>query len=199
MVEREIYVTDGKYKICPIIDEDRRNYVETRRQQDSETLFLNPVAKDIMWSSVLEDRDKTYVILNEKGEYCGYIELQNPSDEHPELGIVILEKYRNKGIASVAIKNFAKRYYEENRNEYFLIRISSDNLHSIHVFEKLGARYMRSEDNGYEKLMEGIRQKMGDEDISVLEEFAKKQFGVASGEQEVVVRYYKYEPGVFLN
>ena len=80
----------------------------------------------------------------------------NPLDEHPKLGIVILEKCRNKGIASTVIKNFAKRYYEENGNEYFLIRISSDNLHNIHVFEKLGARYMGSEDNRYEKLLYDI-------------------------------------------
>lgn len=46
---------------------------------------------------------------------------------------------RNQGIASKAVRLFARRVYEKRKVDYFLIRISSNNQNSKCVFEKMGA------------------------------------------------------------
>ena len=41
MLNRQVYVSDNEFIICPIADEDRDNYVELHRQINGEhTLFL---------------------------------------------------------------------------------------------------------------------------------------------------------------
>ena len=139
-MNREIYVTDGEYTLLPISDEDRENYIELHRQLNGEqTLFLNPYCKDMMWEQVLEGKDKVFSIFNCDGEYCGSTEIQRPESDIPEIGIDLLENKRNKGIAPKVVVMLAKRAYQDKPVEYYLIRISSRNPHSKHVFEKLGA------------------------------------------------------------
>ena len=92
-------------------DEDREYYVELHRQLNGESsLYLNPRSKDMMWEQTLNDADNIFSVFTVNGDYCGSMELQQSDSRTPEIGI-----------------------------DYFLIRISSNNLHSQHVFEKMGA------------------------------------------------------------
>ncbi len=68
-----------------------------------------------------------------------YVELQHSDSNTPEIGIDLLESKRNKGIAPKAVRLFAKKVCEIRMVDYFLIRISSNNLHSQHIFEKNGS------------------------------------------------------------
>ena len=53
MLNRQVYVSDNEFIICPIVDEDRDNYVELHRQISGEhTLFLNEHCKDMMLSLI---------------------------------------------------------------------------------------------------------------------------------------------------
>lgn len=56
----------------------------------------------------------------------------------PEIGIDLLENKRNQGIGPKEVRLFARRVCEIRTIDYFLIRISSNNMHSKYVFEKMG-------------------------------------------------------------
>ena len=123
MLNRQVYVSDNEFIICPIEDEDRDNYVELHRQINGEhTLFLNEHCKDMMWEQVLEGEDKVFSVFEINGDYCGSLELQNPDSDTPEIGIDLFENKRNKGIAPKVVKLLAKRCYKDRKVDYFLIR-----------------------------------------------------------------------------
>ena len=130
MTKRDIFATDGEFKICTISEEDRNDYVELHRQLNGETsLYLNPISKDMMWEQILNNADSVFSLFTANGDYCGSIELQHPDSHTPEIGIDLMEDKRNKGIASKAVRLFARRAYAIRKVDYFLIRISSNNLH----------------------------------------------------------------------
>lgn len=199
-MNRIIYAEDGEYKIYPISDEDRENYLELHRQINGEgTLFLNPVCKDMMWESVLIGKDKTFSIFDGNNEYCGSIELQHSDEEHPEIGIDLLEKKRNKGIATKVIRLAAKRAYQDREVEYFLIRISSRNLHSKHVFEKMGVIPIQTSESTFKVFMRDFKKTMGSTEVDTdLEERLKSIFDNSDELEEEVVYEYKLVPELFL-
>ena len=50
MLNRQVYVSDNEFIICPIADEDRDNYVELHRQINGEhTLFLRENIKYFLY------------------------------------------------------------------------------------------------------------------------------------------------------
>jgi RimJ/RimL family protein N-acetyltransferase len=63
---------------------------------------------------------------------------------------------RNKGITQRIIAMFAKHVYEIQEVDYFLIRISSNNQHSRHVFEKIGAELIGKEEGSFKKFLKQI-------------------------------------------
>lgn len=194
--ERELYVTDGEYSIFPIVDEDREDYVELCRQINGEdTYYLDPYLKDMMWEQTLKEETKIFSIFDSSGEYCGSIEVQKPSSDTPEIGIDLLESRRNKGIAAKAVKMVAKRTYEERKVEYFVIRILSGNLHSKHVFEKMGVILIGEEESEFTLFMKGLKKIVGNKDISDITNKLKKRFGETK-EEEVVYKY-KLTPEIF--
>ena len=138
---REILVHNDRYALSKIVESDREKYVELQRQINGDTTFFrNPLSKDIMWDSVLSDKG-LFIILDEKMNFCGSVELKDES-RTPEIGISILEKYRNKGIAGNAVDLLMKLTYDPESIDYYLVRIESDNAHSRHVLEKMGAEYL---------------------------------------------------------
>lgn len=173
MTKREIFAADGEFIICMISDGDRKGYVELHRQLNGEaSLYLNPLSKDMMWEQTLNHAESIFSLFTADGEYCGSIELQHPDSDTPEIGIDLLENKRNKGIASKAVRLFAKRVCEEKEVNYFLIRISSANLHSQHVFEKMGAVKIGEKESAFSKFVE--------------------VFGEIAGEAEQDLEGYKY-------
>lgn len=198
-MKREIYASDGKYMLFQISDDDRDSYVELHRQLNGEsTLFLNPHCKDMMWEQVVDvNEDIVYSIYDNNGEYCGSIELQNYDSATPEIGIDLLENKRNKGIASEVVRLFAKRVYEERQVEYFLIRISSKNQHSRHVFEKMGVIFIGTTESPFDVIMRNCK--------NVLEEMngnASTQDGlekdICKDSEKEIIYEYKLIPELFL-
>lgn len=198
--KREIYATDGEYIIYPIAEEDREYYVELHKQLNGEsTLFLNPVCKDMMWEQVLTGKDKVFSIYDKGGDYCGSIELQHPESDTPELGIDLMESKRNKGIAARAIKLVARRAYGDKHVEYFLIRISSRNPHSKHVFEKMGVIPLRTTESTFKTFMNDFKDVMKNTEVDdAMEERLKKIFDNADDLEEEVVYEYKLTSEIFL-
>lgn len=199
-MNREIYATDGEYTLLPISNEDRENYIELHRQLNGEhTLFLNPYCKDMMWEQVLKGKDKVFSIFNHDGEYCGSIEIQHPEADTPEIGIDLLENKRNKGIAPKVVVMLAKRAYKDKTVEYYLIRISSRNPHSKHVFEKMGAIPIRTTESSFNTFMKSFKKIMentgaGDD----VQDKLRKYFDECKDSEEEVVYEYKFIPELFL-
>lgn len=186
VTEREIFATDGELIICAISDEDRKDYVELHRQLNGETsLYLNPRSKDMMWEQTLKHSDGIFSLFIKNGDYCGSIELQDPDSNTPEIGIDLVENKRNRGIAPRAIRLFAKKVCEEKQVEYFLIRISSANIHSQHVFEKLGAVKIGEEESTFSKFVERFGEIAGKSEQDLVD--YKYLFGEDG--DEVVYRY----------
>lgn len=184
MTKREIFATDGELIICMISDEDRNDYVELHRQLNGETsLYLNPLSKDMMWEQTLNHAEGVFSLFATDGDYCGSIELQHLDSNTPEIGIDLLESKRNKGITPKAVRLFAKRVCEEKKVDYFLIRIFSTNLHSQHVFEKLGAVKIGEEESTFLKFVEKFGEIAGEKEL----EDYKYLFGESN--DEVVYRY----------
>lgn len=195
---RKVYETDGEYFISPIIEQDHEDYVELHRQLNGETtLFLNPYCKDMMWEQVLHGKDKVFSIFTKNGEYCGSVELQNPLSKTPEIGIDLLEDMRNKGIAPKVIKMFARKTYELQDVEYFIIRISSRNPHSKHVFEKMGVILICEEESLFTAFMKDFKEVTGEQDVSDIQGKLKEHFGEIEGSAAEVVYRYKLTPDMF--
>lgn len=198
-MKREIYASDGKYMLFQISDEDRDSYVELHRQLNGEsTLFLNPHCNDMMWEQVVEvNEDIVYSIYDNDGEYCGSIELQNYDSATPEIGIDLLENKRNKGIASEVVRLFAKRVYEERRVEYFLIRISSKNPHSRHVFEKMGVVFIGTTESPFDVIMRNCKNVLEEMNgnASSQDELEKD---ICKGSEKEIIYEYKLIPELFL-
>lgn len=158
MTKREAFASDGEFIICTISDADRNDYVELHRQLNGETsLYLNPITKDMMWEQILNNADSVFSLFAANGDYCGSIELQHPDSHTPEIGVDLIEDKRNKGIAPKAVRLFAKTIYEIRKVDYFLIRISSNNLHSQHVFEKMGVIKIGEEETAFSKFVEKFK------------------------------------------
>lgn len=197
-MERQIYATDGEYFLYPITEEDHEDFVNLQIQtQGNTTLFLNPHFKDIIWNQVLQGKDKTFSIFNKQGDYCGSTELQHLPSKTPEIGIALIEEYRNKGLAKKVMKMLVKQTCHEQEVDYFLIRISSRNARPKHVFEKMGAIFIREETsffttfmNEYKKLIDKydvLREK--DQIIKRCHDFL---------EEEEIIFHYIILPELFL-
>lgn len=199
-IHREIYVTDGEFILYPIADEDHENYVELHRQLNGEdTLFLNPYCKDMMWEQVLSGKDKVYSVFDNNGEYCGSMELQRPESDIPEIGIDLVESKRNMGIATKIVKLLAKAAYKEKPVEYYLIRISSRNPHSKHVFEKMGVLPIGTSESTFKTFMNSFKSTIGDVDIcGEVQDKLRKYFDESTDSEEEIVYEYKLVPEIFL-
>lgn len=194
MTEREVFAADSDFTIYAISNEDRNDYVELHRQLNGETsLYLNPVSKDMMWEQILNNEDSVFSLFTANGDYCGSIELQQPDSNTPEIGIDLLESKRNKGIAPKAVRLFARKVCNIRKVDYFLIRISSNNLHSQHVFEKMGAVKIGEEGTAFSKFVERFVEIEGKE-VRDLEDF-RYLFGESDNE---VVYCYRLSPNSFL-
>lgn len=152
-MKRKPFAANDKYIIYPLDDEDRSEYSELHRQVNGEnSLFHNSAVADLMWEQTVNGETRVYAIYNKECQFCGSMELQKPTSNTPEIGIDLLENFQNKGIAPSVILLFAKAVCERQTVQYFLIKIAASNSHSRHVFEKLGAEFIREEESYYKKI-----------------------------------------------
>lgn len=185
-MKRKIFAADGEFTICAIANEDRSDYVELHRQLNGEkSLYLNPLSKDMMWEQILSNADSVFSLFMTNGDYCGSIELQQSDSNTPEIGIDLLKSKRNQGIAPKAVRLFAKKVCEIRMVDYFLIRISSNNLHSQHVFEKIGAVKIGEEESDFSKFVERFGEIAGKEG----QDLEKYRYVFGESDDEVVYCY----------
>ena len=109
-------------------------------QYADQPVFLEEFAYRV-WKRIVANDYNGLVFLSENNEFCGRVCIQDVENPIPELGIDILKKHQNNGYGPEAIRASANWYGEEHGIKLLKVRIYQSNSHSIHVFEKLGARF----------------------------------------------------------
>lgn len=155
-MSRAVFVQNEKYVLYPISEEDREGYGELNRQIIGETLSKKLLTADNSWKMLVESDTRSFSIYNINNRYCGNIELQKPSSNTPEIGIELLEEFRNIGIASCIIPLFLKEIRKQQKVDYFIIKIKESNSHSRYVFEKLGAEFLKKEESYGKRLVKDL-------------------------------------------
>ena len=116
-----------------------------------------------MWETTQDPTILTYMIFLRDGDrFCGRVNMQKIDEEIPELGIDLLGKYQNQGYGPEAIAAFVNWYGENNHISEVKVRITAANARSTHVFQRLGAQYMREDPSFFasaKKLAEELPEK----------------------------------------
>lgn len=159
-----------------------------RQIEDTDRDFVFQLSKESMMFSALPQDEKyqemykqtcweevtrpsifnALIFIKGTGDFVGKICMQFIDDSLPELGIDLLKKYQNCGYGPEAIIAFANWYGQTHGLSRIKVRISKENDHSKHVFEKIGAIY--SEDTpsfnpGFVAMMKDL---LPDADMSAL-------------------------------
>ena len=189
--DRAILVHADGYALSKIVEGDRGDYYELHRQLFGEDMFfLYPHSADIIWELVLSGSNE-YAILDSERRFCGTIQLKRIEERTPEIVLSILEEFRNRGIAKIAVKLLTELTYDPKTMDYYVVRIKSDNSHSIHVFEKMGAEYIGDDVNPLESILETVFNKHNSEELfNELRRDHPELF-----EEDTTIRRYKLEPG----
>ena len=199
-MDKKIYATDGKYFLVPVTEEEKDNYMKVMFPESNTPSFYRYVEnRELFWKTIRNLKEKDYSIYDPEGGYCGNIELKHYDTVTPEIGIELLENQRNKGIAGRAIKMLAKKYYQESDViEYFILRVSSNNPHSQHMIEKLGAEFDCEEETLVQRSLRLLKEQMGEDAFPKPDETYRAEYGLDAEEQEEVVYRYRLMPEEFL-
>lgn len=195
-MKRKAYAADEEYCLIPLSVEDKENYINLRRQiADTPQYYSTPQKAELMWQIMTENEDINYSIYDVNDEYCGNVILQNPQSDTPEIGIDLLEEKRNQGIGPRVIILLARQVYLELNVEYFLLRVSSLNSHSLHMIKKLGAILVGEEESKFKGIMQSMRENLGEDAfVKTLEQIPSLK--EMSQEEEVIFRY-QLTPNMF--
>ena len=130
--------------ILPYSEDDLDNYIQTEMEEysfaDTNPNDLKQTGREVFAKAA--NTEYFSIFLCPGKIYCGKIELQHrESLPAPGIGIQILKRFRNQGIGTTAIKKFCYEIHESRGIDNLCVMIERTNTASIHLFEKLGARY----------------------------------------------------------
>lgn len=87
-----------------------------------------------------------------------------------------MRSMQNRGYGPEAIVVFCRYYFELRKIDQVKVRISKDNKHSIHIFEKLGAQFVRSTSFVSENSLAMMRELLSDADLSELSQDSVREY-----------------------
>ena len=116
------------------------------------------------------------IFLKDNGAFVGKICMQHTDRNLPELGIDVMRVYRNHGYGPEAIVAFCNWYSATFGLTEVKVRISEENAHSIHVFEKLGAEYDKATSYFSADALAALKEKLPDADLSVLSQESVRDY-----------------------
>lgn len=170
--------------------------LELRKIQDSDKPFIYELADELhsaSFSKENEDFRKKFnqvywekitssytfnalIFLKGTDDFVGRICMQHIDEDVPELGIDILSHHQNKGFAPESVVTFCNWYSDKYKIDKTKIRIENENTHSIHVFEKLGARYVSPTPFYDNTILEMLKQKFPDNDLTALSQINVREY-----------------------
>lgn len=116
------------------------------------------------------------IFLRESVEFIGKICMQSVDKPLPELGIDIIKVHQNHGYAPEAIVAFCNWYFEKCCLKEVKVRIMKENTHSIHIFEKLGAEYVKPSSLVSENCLDKVKQMLPDADLTDLRQDSVREY-----------------------
>lgn len=116
------------------------------------------------------------IFLKDNGAFIGKVCMQHTDRDLPELGIDVMRVHQNHGYGPEAIIAFCNWYSAAFGLAEVKVRISEDNAHSIHVFEKLGAEYDKATSYLSKDVLNMLKEKLADADLSVLSQESVRDY-----------------------
>lgn len=143
-------------------------------QEDCEFLKLY---REVCWNETNSPNIYNGMIfLKDSGIFVGKICMQNIDHAVPELGIDIMKAHQNCGYGPEAIIAFCNWYSATYKIYEIKVRIREENTHSIHVFEKLGAKCDKATSYFSKDVQDVIKRQLPDADLSVLSQNSVKDY-----------------------
>ena len=169
-----IIVTTKNLIIREIEDSDRDLVYRLVKQSSLASGFLEndnyvQIYCNAYWDEI--NRPSTYngmIFLKRDSSLVGKICMQCIDCDMPELGIDIIKSYQNQGYGPEAIIAFCNWYSTTHGARKIKIRISEENTHSIHVFEKLGAKFSQLSSCISEQVISSFKKELSDKDLTKL-------------------------------
>lgn len=117
--------------------EDLNNFARIIREEKPEDDLSLGQIKDILKYTIkqyeLKYEDKELAILDDNGSVIGSLQLKRLDNHTYDIGVYILERFRNKGYGYKAIKELLDTTEDDYKAE-----ILKDNIASNKILEKLG-------------------------------------------------------------
>lgn len=190
-MSRDFFAKDDSICLYRVSDEDKENYTKLIEQGIESTMeYKISKMTDVFWDLIVHGNDDVFVIFNAEGVFCGKVVLYNPQSEHPEIGVGLLKDHRNKGIAKRVIRILMC----ETRKQYYIVKIAADNMHSQHVFEKMGAIRDEREESSDSESVEELKELLEDTDDEGMKMYLIKLIHEHEKRNNKVYRYRLY-PG----
>ena len=161
-----IFAESEEYLICRYSNNDRSlyNLMMDEVYKDTPIQELEDI-KNALWKATLSGGSSANfkVIKKESAVYCGDLSIMQLETRTPEIGIHLLETFRNQGIGSKVMQLFVDKLKRELDAEYLFIRILKSNYQSQRLFKKLGAVEIEAEDQSFVAFMRRMMNELGRE------------------------------------
>lgn len=150
-MKKDIYITGNSVIIKSVTEKEIDDYLSVRRVA---TVFKEAYdADNELWENMkqklIDDIKGTNIICliyqRKSKAAIGYIELEMADMYHPDVGIGILEKEREKGYASEAAVLLIDKAFEDEGIEYIEWMTTEGNEASNRIARKLGGKIIRKE------------------------------------------------------
>ncbi len=165
-------IEDGDQDL--IFQLSRESLLLSNLPQDEECMALY---RKVGWEEVNTPEIFTVMLfLKETNEFVGKVCMQFTDKPTPEIGIDILEAHQNKGYGPESIVAFCNWYSAEHNLSEVKVRISKENGHSTHVFEKLGAEYITDASYFPENVIDMMKQMLPNVDMSEFLDNSVKEY-----------------------
>lgn len=123
-------------KVC---ETDKVGFINLQK----ETSVLRSMLKEEVYCNMLwnehTQKKSLMITIEVNGEYAGYCGINNLAQEHLEIAIELLKKWRHKGIGYIAISTLLSEIKSRMHINEFRVKIEPTNYASQRLFEKLGA------------------------------------------------------------
>lgn len=169
-----IIVTTERLELREIQDRDKPFISESADELHSASFSkenddFRKEFNQVYWEKITSpDTFNALMFLKGTDNFVGRICMQHIDEDVPELGIDILSRHQNKGFAPESVVAFCNWYSDKYKIDKTKIRVENENAHSIHVVEKLGAEYVSPTPFYDNNILETLRKKFPDTDLSEL-------------------------------
>lgn len=93
---------------------------------------------------IIEEKNmcRASIFHKNSGDFIGLVCMENLNNHLPELGIELLEKFRNQGYGPEAVVAFVNWFNDKYGITEIKLCVEKTNLHCLHVLEKVNCKFI---------------------------------------------------------